>query len=373
MTKTFKKNVRKINVHTVSLPSLCFYLFWTILLVGKGLGYSSADMVFRNMTLFGLLFCMAKLLLTKWNNTEIMTAFLLFFMGVLVWYFSNEIDVLLTILVIISMKNIDILKCMKWSFWVKLIFFLTETTWRIYGGGDMQPMYRWENGIPTLRYGLGYGHPNATHYTLFVIFVLGIIAYGKKLKWFHYLFMIIYNMFIFEYTDSRTGWILSLSVLLLSWGLNGRKGELARKMLRYLADKAYIVGTLISFLISYSVLFLSKLVNLGTISSRFKSGAVMISQWNLSLFGTTGIVSDFGYMEILYQKGIIVFVLFIYSMTKILKQSVRKGWWHCVAVLIVYSVYTLMESYTASVLMNISLLLCSMLIFKNMQEKIELN
>ena len=169
--------------NNITAAKVCLYIFWTLLLVGKGMGYASYHPIFRKIVWVGMIFAAAKLLLTNWNEKELATCIALNLVGACVWLFSNETKILLTTIAITSLKGIDIKTLFKWSFWVKASMFVTRTSMAMLGLITTEVKYRWSDGEAIgVRYGLGYGNPNTTHYTLFVIYALCVIVYKEKLK-----------------------------------------------------------------------------------------------------------------------------------------------------------------------------------------------
>ena len=52
---------------------------------------------------------------------------------------------------------------------------------------------------------LGYGHPNSLHLSLFILISLYIYVKYSSLKIYNLIFWMIVNLFIFNYSGSRTG------------------------------------------------------------------------------------------------------------------------------------------------------------------------
>ena len=193
----------------VSITELTFMLFWTLLLVGKGLGMSSSDSVMVLITGVAIIFAILKMVFSKWKRQELIIIVGLSVLGLLVFVKSKDAAVLLTIISICAAKNIDLRKLFKYSFWLKFGMFVIRTSLALANVIDRQVLIRNDSGnIHTVRYGLGYGQPNATHYTLFVICVLLFLAY-KNIKTWVFIFFECYNYFIFSYTNSRTGFLMT--------------------------------------------------------------------------------------------------------------------------------------------------------------------
>ena len=199
------------------IASTFVYIYWLILLIGKGLGFSGADEIFRNMAIIAIPFVAIKLLISKWTKKDLIICISLNVLGILIWVFSKDADILLTTLSITACKDENLYNLLKVSFWIKGIMFVIVTSLAILGVTDMQldPRY-YSNTVFDVRYALGYGQPNTTQYTLFIIIVLAVLCYHKKMNIFHYSMLLIYSTFIYKYTNSRTGIIMSVTFLLFA-------------------------------------------------------------------------------------------------------------------------------------------------------------
>lgn len=158
---------------TISVTKSLFYIFWTLLLVGKGLGMTSSNTVMVSITWVAIVFAILKLIATKWKKQELVISGALLILGLLVFMKTRDAAVLLTIMTICAAKDIDLRELFKYSFWFKFGMFFVRTSLALANVIDRQVLVRYDSGdIHTVRYALGYGQPNATHYTLFVILVL---------------------------------------------------------------------------------------------------------------------------------------------------------------------------------------------------------
>lgn len=358
---------------TISISEIggvCFYVFWTVLLIGKGLGYTGTDNIFRYMTLAVIPFAIIKLAVSEWTQKEFLICVCLNLLGIMVWFFSHDASILLTIIAITSCKEIDLYKLFKFTFWIKGIMFVAVTSLAILGVTDIQysPRY-YSSTVYDVRYALGYQQSNATHYTLFIVVVLALMVYHKKMRLYHYMALWAYNFFIFHYTDSRTGMLMSTFVLLMTYIADRRSGVLLKKLVRCSGKFVYIIGAIGSIVICYLFAKLPILRSFGTLSSRFATATQLMTNTSLSLFGKPDIVTDFGYIAILYGGGMIVFFLFLIAVTNLMQKCAKKNMYIEMIVLIAYSIYTLSEAYTSSILMNVSLILLTWIIYPRNEGK----
>lgn len=351
----------------ISIATMTFMIFWTLLLVGKGLGMSSSNSMMITMTWIAVAFAGTKLFLSSWKRDELIIACVLLLIGLLVFVKTHDAAVLLTVLSICAVKDIDLHTLFKYSFWLKCSLFIVRTSLAIANVIDSQILVRFDSGdIHTVRYALGYGQPNATHYTLFVIYVLLFLSY-KSLKTWTFVIAELYNCFIFLYTNSRTGFIITSLLTFCVWII---KSKIISKLF-YLFGKplCYIYIWLTAFSFS-APFFIEKLLkydspHLGTALSRFRTGTTVLTSNTITLLGIGGIKTDFGFVFIGYQYGLIVLMLFVIANTVLMKLFFKRKYFIEFFIILIYSLYTIAESYSASILMNTSLILISILLFRN--------
>lgn len=361
--------VKKIEM--VSLATVCFYIFWITLMIGKGLGFNNENELFRYITVAVIPFVAVKFLLTHWEKREFILCVVLNVIGIVIWVTSKDAGILLTIITITACKDINIYKLFKVTLWIRGPMFFVRTTLGILGIMDIQykPRYVSPNEY-VVRYALGYGQANATHYTLFIIIALILILYHKRMKFFHYAIVLAYDLFIYHYTNSRTALILSILILAMTRIIDGRYSGLIKAVLRKFGKYAYISGAACGLAVCLLSDKLPTSGAFGTMFSRFRTGGRVVNSNHLTLFGNTGIVTDFGYIAILYGSGIIIFLLFLVSMTILFKRLEKSGRYIEQIVLIVYAIYTVLEAYTGSILMNIGLFFLTVLIYPHNEKKL---
>ena len=354
----------------ISTTKAAFMIFWTLLLVGKGLGMSAADPIMVSITWISIAFVSIKLFLSLWKRDELIISIILLLLGLAVFIKTHDAAILLTILSICAVKDIDLHNLFRYSFWLKGIMFISRTSLAIANVIDRQTLVRFDSGdIHTVRYALGYGQPNATHYTLFVIYVLMFLSY-RNLKTWVFIIAEIYNCFIFSYTNSRTGFIITSLLIFCVWVI---KSKAINKFFYTLGKPLcyiYIGLTIFSFAVPSFIGILTKIAgpNLGTALSRFLTGTAVLNSNTITLFGSGNIRTDFGFVFIGFQYGIIALLVFILANTALLKLFFNKQYFVEFFIILIYALYTIAESYSASILMNTSLILMSILLFKSNRE-----
>ena len=359
----YKRIECEMNKLTISGTKALFYIFWTLLLIGKGLGMTSSNPAMVAITWVATVFAISKLIATKWKKQELVISGILLILGLLVFIKTRDAAVLLTIMSICAAKDIDLRKLFRYSFWLKFGMFFVRTSLALANVIDRQVLVRYDSGnIHTVRYALGYGQPNATHYTLFVIYVLLFLSY-KNLKTWMFILLELYNIFIFSYTNSRAGFLMASLLVLCVWAI---KSKVIYKIFKSFGKSlcySYPFLAVLSFATPYFINTLMKYEGLGTFLSRFKTGTAILTTNILTLFGNGNIKTDYGFVFIGFQYGLVVLLVYILANTALMKKFFRQRYYIEFFIVLIYAIYTIVESYSASILMNTSLILLSILLY----------
>lgn len=334
-----------------------------MLMIGKGLGFTGSSKELQNITYIAIIFLAIKLLYTPWRKNELLWCLILICYGLCNWIFSGYTGVFLSILTILGSKGVSRCKLFKMALYVRGALFVYMLSSALLGYRDMEANYRWAGGSQIMkRYSFGYGHPNAAHYAFFTLIVLFIIVRSRKLNFRHYVIVTVANIFVYRFTNSRTGLIMVFLLLTLVMIYNsGLKSGIGS----YISRNIYIILAFISMGIVYLYGTFSCLQHLGTLSSRFLTANNLLNTYSLTFFGIPDIETDFGYIAILYQSGLIAFLIFLTGNTILLKKALEESNFTIVSCLVTYGIYTMSESYSASILMNFMLIYMADFIFKN--------
>ncbi|MFR1757920.1 MAG: hypothetical protein ACLSWA_13735, partial [Thomasclavelia spiroformis] len=187
----------------------------------------------------------------------------------------------------------------------------------------------------------------------------------SSLKIYNLIFWMIVNLFIFNYSGSRTG---ALSVFLLISLCFLTKIELARSIILKLPKYLYMILIILSFT---SALLYGKSEEISILNillnGRVSYSNYYITNYRFTLFGNN-ILNDFtlfdnGYIYLYIQYGILGFLLIswliISSCNYVNKiYDIRKA-----VILISYIIYIFTESFSPNIFMNIILFFAAPVIF----------
>lgn len=211
-----------VEKYTIELAEIFFYVFFCSLLFAKGIGLYDGQLVFKVFLLTALVGWFCKQLLTKYSIAEAIGCILLVILGGVLYLNTHEKGALFCMLLITSMKGIDLQRTFKiglvtWILSFGNMFFLSifhiiDSPFKVHDKLGMGRIIRWN---------LGYAHPNVLHisYLVLVCFIVYLLGSRFKLRWF--LLLEAVNLYVFMYSLSSTGF-LAVSVCLflaLYWSL----------------------------------------------------------------------------------------------------------------------------------------------------------
>lgn len=213
-----------IEKKNVSLSELCFYLFFVSLLFAKGIGLYDGQIIFKIFLLVSLVGWGGKMILTQYELCEIPLYILLVALGGLIYLVSREKGALLVILLLCALKNMDLKKvfrvgCVTWILSFGSIFLLTslhivDSAFKVHDRLGLGRIIRWN---------LGYAHPNVLHisYFTFVCFLVYLLQDRYRLN--QLLLLELGNLYVFMYSLSNTGFLVTTLCLMLVFYWNSRK------------------------------------------------------------------------------------------------------------------------------------------------------
>lgn len=347
----------------INIGNSCFYFFWITLLVGKGWGYSSADDKFVGILLCTAPFILIKMALTNWNKAEFLWCIFLNFLGVVVWKCSGKADILLTMIAITACKDIRLSEIFKLTLIIKGGLFVLKSALAIFGIIENTTKSRMDLGLHTFRYGLGYGNPNIAHYTFMIVIMLVLLLYHRKMKLIHYAILLVYNIYIFSYTDSRTAVTVVALCIILAYLLDKKKAIYFQNILCFVGQYAYFFALMLSLFIVLLFEKITFLRTLNTMSARFSTGHSIVTKNKLSLFGLPNLNSDLGYITTLYGSGVLVFALFIIGMTLLMIRLKKRHKYIEILLFSMIAGYHIMSNYNDSIAMNPLLLYVVIVLF----------
>ena len=226
------ENLQRIydKIWQKKVPQLLFYIALTIelgmVIIDKSNYINPIEGTLFRVTF--LLFAL-KLFSTEYTWKEWM--FIVFFevIGIVSYKVTGKNDIIRIVTFVAACKGIPLKQMLRYAFYVTLvgcvgIILLSvtgiygEMTLTAYYGREANNKAVYEDvarlGIEETRYTLGMGHPNALSCMYLMLCAMGIYAFSEKMKWYIYLFLMLFNVGVYCLTNSKTSMLITTCLLL---------------------------------------------------------------------------------------------------------------------------------------------------------------
>ena len=210
--------------YRMKISELCFYVFFCSLLFAKGIGLYDGQVLFKALLGVALIAFGGKLLLTRYRVWELAVHIGLLILGVIIYYTSHEKGAFLVILLLCALKNMNLDKVFKagaitWTLSFVGLFFMTSahiirSPFKVHARLGMGRIIRWS---------LGYAHPNVLHISYLVLVCFLVYILRKKFRYYYLILFEAGNLFVFMYSLSTTGFLVTTALLILVLYWNIRK------------------------------------------------------------------------------------------------------------------------------------------------------
>lgn len=345
------------------MGNVLFYIGIALQTLLMTIGYGEWNIPFhgRIMQLAFVLFCL-KILTTRYSKIEWVAMVLLGGLGIVSYIATRDEYVVSVIVMIFAAKNVDMKRVCKWMLGTVFVAVAVTAVLSLCGiGGIPVDVRDYGRGGVEARWSLGFGHANNLHGTIWYLFTLVVLTYFDKLKWGHYLFFTVVNVFLFSLTASRGGLIVTQTVFLGAVVL--KYFPKTKKMtILYVLCGVEIIGvvglTLVSAIVSpENIPILSKLDSMLTGRLHLIQWYADMSQWRWISTGVITPYVDDGWATIFYSYGYVIGIVFILFHFYLLNQIWRKKDGILLVVLVTSIFYIFME---ATYTMNSTYLLCNL-------------
>lgn len=351
------------------------YLFFAIISFCKGIGLSNSNNIYRLIYIVGVLILICKIFQDKFTKKEIFYIGIILCIGIINFVFFGETTVLFSSIALSGMKNIDIKRVIKIMFVSRIIAFVGIILLSGFGVIENRIIYiyRATDGISIKRYSFGYSHPNLAHASLTIIVILWGYLYYNKINLFKLLVCEFINIVVYQFTYSRTGFIILTAYLILLY-LTKNVSFIKKAIIKNL-NLTFVGCIILSFVMAWGYGKFDIFYELNDIlTGRIKYMSDVFKKYSIPIIGRgsyKNILFDNGYFDLIYCAGLLPTIWFFYIQFKtnnILKEKNNIS--ECL-LKIFFLLYSMTESYYASVLMNPSLLFFAYFIFENKEFKEE--
>lgn len=355
--------------YKIKKTEIVIYIFFFIISFCKGIGLSNSDRIYFVMYFLGVVLAILKLFQIGFSRKEIIPFLFLTLIGILDYILGSETTILFTLITLLFLKSSNIKSIIKVMFYGRIISFLLMTILPLIGIIEMKTFefYRSELGGFVTRYAFGYTHPNLAHSNLNIVIIMFVYLYFDKIKFGKIVILELINYIFFQYTNSRTGFIiLSLFLLLTFFTKNSRK---IQKLLPKILNISFISFIAISFIMALGygrIGIFSKINNM--LTGRLRYMSLLLNNYNIPIIkiqNYDNILFDNGYFDLLYNGGILAFLWFFFIQIKTNKYIEKNKLYKEALLTFIFFFYSITESYYVSSMMNISLLFLSYVLFNN--------
>lgn len=215
---------RMVKKYAVKISEICFYIFFVSLLFAKGIGLYDGQTAFKVFLVIALIGWAGKGILTSYTLWEMFFYGVFLILGSAVYLVSHEKGALLVALLLCGMKNIDLKRLFRvglvtWVLSFGSLFFLTalhviNSPFKVHDRLGMGRVIRWS---------LGYAHPNVLHISYFVLVCFLVYLLQEKIRFYYLVVLEVGNLYVFMYSLSTTGFLVTTACLVLVGYWNARK------------------------------------------------------------------------------------------------------------------------------------------------------
>ncbi len=205
-----------IKRHTVRLSEICFYVFFVSLLFAKGIGLYDGQTGFKVFFIIALIGWAGKMLLTRYYLWEMLLYAVLVVLGGAIYLTAREKGAFIVILLLCGLKNMDLKKIFQvglaaWVLSFGILFLLTslhiiDSAFKVHDRLGMGRIIRWS---------LGYAHPNVLHISYLVLVCFLVYILKERIRFGHLLLLELGNLYVFIYSLSTTGFLVTTICLIL--------------------------------------------------------------------------------------------------------------------------------------------------------------
>lgn len=320
----------------MNIEEVFYYLFFGILLMAKGIGLYDGMKAFR-VCMFAALACWAvKMLLTEHTVRELAVIAAGVALGGMVYISSGEKAALIYILVIVGMKHVPVKRVFivgtaVWS----AAFFSTVLLGLLKKIPDVALVHSKLGMGHIIRWSLGYPHPNVLHisYVILLAFFFYLVKLNKKQLIAATVLLYIGNFYIFLYSVSYTGLILTTVYLAFHLYFSLRKdfSKVERILMQCVLPACAGLSILGPVFIKGRLFdLLNKMMN-----TRWNLSRYFLTEQKISLFGTRMVNLpdkdyniDCSYVYAFMYYGILLFavimLLYFFTIRWEVKKNKRK-------------------------------------------------
>lgn len=329
------------------------------------LGYTSSSFLYKIVVVFGSLFAVVKLLLQKYSTKYLVISLFLLSFGFVEVVTSKRVTIFLTVLLLIAAKGISEKRIMSTFLAAKISGLILMVSFVALGIFKVQKhlYYKMSSESYIQRIVINGSGTTVLHLSVITCFVLFFYIKRGRVNFIYYILCFLCNCFAFSVSYSTMGFLVGFISLLL-FGTIEYSQYMRRKFISFACFyiPLFILFTLTVSLMYSRVAFVDKLDRL--FQGRIYYNHFFLTNYPFSIFGF-GMLSDEGnfdnsYVYIWVVYGALTFSLLFGALQVVIKDRMSRLDWVAIAVIFVYLLAGISESFYPSAAVNPSLffLLC---------------
>ena len=354
---------------TVTVREILYYLFFSLLFFAKGIGLYDGQGLFKIFLVLAFACFVLKMVTTDYTVRELALLAVLAIVALVSFSHTREKGILFTFAIVAGLKGIPVKRVFKVALAVWCVSFLPAVAFTTLGWTDspfrvhVRPILGF-----VIRWGLGSAHPNVGHIAYLVFVVLTVYVLGEKVSWKWLAGLFAGNLYIYCYTMSQTGLLMTSFYLAATAYLMIRKKPSAVEYgLVECVLPACILASLVLPLVLEGKAFdiLNKLMN-----TRVMQSKVYLTQERITLFGVLPArnnainTMDNSYLFAFLTYGTVTFAVLMAAYFLLIRKYVRQKRNAELALIVTLLAAGLSEPFLFNTsFKNVSLLLMGELLF----------
>lgn len=359
------KNFMSPSKELFGISESLYLVFLFAVVAMSTLGYTSSNFLYKIVVVLGGLFAAVKLLLQRYSAKYLVISLFLLGLGFIEIVTSKRVTIFLTVLLLIAAKGISEKRIMSTFLTAKISGLILMICFVALGIFKVQKhlYYKMSSESYIQRIVINGSGTTVLHLSVITCFILFFYLKRGKVNFTFYILYFLCNCFAFRVSYSTMGFLVGFISLLLFGAL-----EYSRYIRRRFISFAwfyiplFILSTLIVSLMYSRVAFVNQL-------DRFFQGRIyynhyFLTNYPFSIFGV-GMLSDEGnfdnsYVYVWVVYGALTFSLLFGALQVVIKDRMSRLDWVAIAVIFVYLLAGISESFYPSAAVNPSLffLLC---------------
>ncbi len=339
-----------------------FCVFFFLMVCAKGTGLDSSDSVYFLMAIISIPFWVLYVTSLSWSPATLRYAMTIFAIACITTLITKKTGIMLSVMAMIAVKDMERERLMRWI--LKLWACCMAMVFLCVRCGIIPDKVVSENG--KIWHGMGYGTGNIFHASAVILIILYMYYRKEKISYAELFLLCLTNLFVYQYSASRTGLIIgSFSVVLDTVLKLFRKREGFMKWMMFGLTAGMILVFSFSFLLpvmyngDWGSNSLASVLN-RALTGRIQHGKTVFLSDPITVFGNPNELSAFldnSYMFLLMKYGIAVTLMIGTIYVLAVKSMIHRKDIYGIYAVSLFVIYGFTEQFFVNSFMNYSLLL----------------